>query len=79
MSRLTRKNKYEGETLYGSPIETKCDDFDQLQNVYNKLGQLEDLMENYNINELWELEMILDYYEHRFDDVQTRRVDENEI
>lgn len=42
MDRLTRKNKYEGETLYGSPIGIKCDDFDQLQNVYNKLGILED-------------------------------------
>lgn len=42
MSRLTRK-KYDGETLYGSPIGIKCDDFDQLQNVYNKLGKLEDL------------------------------------
>lgn len=41
--------------------------------VYRKLGQLEDLMEKYNVNELWELEMILDYYEHRYDDVQTRR------
>ena len=43
MSRLTRKVEYEGETLYGSPIGTKCDDFDQLQNIYNKLGKLEDL------------------------------------
>lgn len=43
MSRLTRKVKYEGETLYGSPIGTKCDDFDQLQNIYNKLGKIEDI------------------------------------
>lgn len=43
MNRLTRKVKYEGETLYGSPIGTKCDDFDQLQNIYNKLGKLEDI------------------------------------
>ena len=45
MARFTRKSTYEGETLYGSPIGIKCDDFDQLQNVYNKLGILEDLEE----------------------------------
>lgn len=61
MSRLIRKNKY-GEF---EPINHN--------DVCDKLGQLEDLMEKYNINELWELEMILDYYEHRYDDVQTRR------
>lgn len=41
--------------------------------IVTKLGQIEDILEDYGINELWELEMILDYYEHRYDDVQTRR------
>ena len=44
-----------------------------------KLGKLEDLMEKYNINDLVDLEIALNYYYHRFDDVQTRRIDENEI
>lgn len=69
MDRLTWK-KTEGFYISNAP----CTD-----DLKNKLGQLEDLMEKYDVNELWELEMILDYYYHRFDDVQTRRVDENEI
>lgn len=44
-------------------------------NVIDKLGQIEDLMEQYGINDLIELKIALDYYEHRFDDVQTRRKD----
>lgn len=47
--------------------------------IMNKLGQLEDLMEKYNIDNLTDLEIALNYYDHRYDDVQTRRVDENEI
>ena len=43
-----------------------------------KLGKLEDLMEKYNINDLVELEIALDYYKHRYDNVQTRRIDNNE-
>ena len=73
MNRLTRKVEYEGETLYGSPIGTKCDDFDQLQNVYNKLGEIEDLMEEYGINDLVDLKIALDYYDHRFDGVHSER------
>lgn len=46
--------------------------------LYNKLGQLEDLMEQYNINDLAELKIVLDYYEHRYDKVETRRMDNNE-
>lgn len=42
MDRLTRKVKYEGETLYGSPNEIKCDDLEHLDKVYKKLGELED-------------------------------------
>ena len=74
MNRLTRKVEYEGETFYSSPIGTKYDDLDQLIDVYNKLGKIEDLLEKYNVNELGELEMILDYYDHRFDGVHSERV-----
>lgn len=44
--------------------------------IMNKLGQLEDLMEKYEINDLTDLEIALNYYDHRYDDVQTRRVDD---
>lgn len=40
----------------------------------NKLGQIEDLMEKYNIDNLVDLEIALNYYNHRYDDVQTRRM-----
>lgn len=44
--------------------------------IMNKLGQLEDIMEKYEINDLTDLEIALNYYDHRYDDVQTRRVDD---
>ena len=50
-----------------------------ISEVMKKLGKLEDLMEKYEIEDLTDLEIALDYYDHRFDDVQTRRIDENEI
>lgn len=37
--------------------------------LYNKLGKIEDLMEQYNINDLTELKVALDYYE------QTKKVE----
>ena len=43
-----------------------------------KLGELEDLMEKYEIEDLSELEIALDQYYHRYDNVQTRRVEDNE-
>ena len=43
-----------------------------------KLGRIEDLMEQYNINDLVDLEIALNYYEHRYDKVETRRMDNNE-
>ena len=46
--------------------------------LYNKLGKLEDLMEKHKINDFVELEIALDYYEHRYDKVETRRIDNNE-
>lgn len=44
-------------------------------NAIDELGKIEDLMEKYDINDLVELEIALDYYKHRYDNVQTRRVD----
>lgn len=66
MDRLTWK-KTEGFYISNAP----CTD-----DLKNKLGQLEDLMEKYNIDNLTDLEIALLYYYHRFDDVQTRRVDD---
>lgn len=46
--------------------------------VYDKLGRIEDLMQKYEIEDLVELEKALDQYYHRYDNIQTRRVDSNE-
>lgn len=68
MSRLTKKID-EGFYVSNAP----CTD-----DLKYKLGKIEDLMEKYNINDLVELEIALDYYKHRYDNVQTRRIDNNE-
>ena len=47
--------------------------------IFNKLGKLEDLLEKYEIEDLAELEIALDRYYHRYDKVETRRVEENDI
>ena len=66
MSRLTNKDlvyigRINGKTLFDK--------------VYNKLGQIEDLMEKYEINDLVDLEIALVYYNHRYDGgVYTERV-----
>ena len=44
----------------------------------NKLGKLENLLEKYEIEDLAELEIALDQYYHRYDKVETRRVDNSE-
>ena len=73
MSRLTAYNKKIGYWV-------ACDDYMQYeaeQNAIHKLGKLEDLMEKYEIEDLVELEIALDQYYHRYDKVETRRVDNN--
>ena len=45
--------------------------------IFNKLGKLEDLLEKYEIEDLAELEIALDQYYHRYDNVQTKRVKNN--
>ena len=66
MNRLIKKDQY-GDYM---PIYHK--------EVCDKLFQLEDLMEKYEIEDLSELEIALDKYYHRYDKVETRRVEENE-
>lgn len=46
--------------------------------VDNTLGKVEDLLEKYEIEDLVEMEIALDQYYHRYDKVETRRVDRNE-
>ena len=66
MSRLIKKDQY-GDYM---PIYHK--------EVCDKLFQLEDLLEKYEIEDLSELEIALDQYYHRYDKVETRRVNDNE-
>lgn len=51
------------------------DEFDILQELVDTNNKIYDLMKKYNINDLTDLEIALDYYEHRYDKVETRRVD----
>ena len=46
--------------------------------VDNTLGKVEDLMGKYEIEDLVEMEIALDQYYHRYDKVETRRVESNE-
>ena len=66
MSRLIKKDQY-GDYM---PIYHK--------EVCDKLFQLEDLLEKYGIEDLAELEIALDQYYHRYDKVETRRVNSND-
>lgn len=70
MSRLTEKNAiiFSGR-MCGKTLFTK---------IYDKLWFIEDLMEKYEIEDLVELEIALDQYYHRHDNIQTRRVNNNE-
>lgn len=49
MERLTRKVYYSG-THYGSPNGIPCDNLEHLEKVYTKLGQLEDIEEELEID-----------------------------
>lgn len=68
MSRLTKKID-EGFYVSNAP----CTD-----DLKYKLGQIEDILEEYDIKDLAELKIALDYYDHRYDGVSTKRVDKNE-
>ena len=70
MNRLTEKIE---DGFYVAPNIHNADE------LKYKLGKLEDLLEKYEIEDLSELEIALDYYYHRYDKVETRRVDSNDI
>lgn len=71
MSRLTYK-----DLASHSGIRNGKTLFDK---VYNKLGQIEDILEEYGIEDLTDLKIALDYYNHRYDGgIYTERVDKYE-
>jgi hypothetical protein len=64
MSRLTKK--YDGEDVEVIGNEYKA---------FQKLGDLEDILEEYGIEDLTDLIIALDYYNHRYDGgIYTERV-----
>jgi hypothetical protein len=67
MSRLTKK--YDG-----GDVEVIGNEYKAIQ----KLGKLEDILEEYDIEDLTDLKIALDYYNHRFDGLHTERVGKNE-
>jgi hypothetical protein len=73
MSRLTRKEK-QIDYLTGIEFNYQTDDLYAL----DKLGQIEDILEEYGIEDLTDLKIALDYYNHRFDGLHTERVGKNE-
>ena len=71
MSRLT----YKDLASYSGRINGKT----LFDKVYNKLGQIEDILEEYDIEDLTDLKIALDYYNHRYDSgVYTERVGKDE-
>ena len=82
MNRLTNKKIANTEKGYFITME-KVEYLDQIKNaptygeIYKHLSKYEDLMEKYKIEDLVELEMALDQYYHRYDKVETRRVNDN--
>ena len=83
MSRLT--NKKIANTEKGYFITMKKEEYlEQVKNaptygeIYKHLSIYENIMEKYEIKDLAELEIALDQYYHRYDKVETRRVDDNE-
>ena len=70
MNRLTEKIE---DGFYVAPNIHNTDE------LKYKLGKFEDLLEKYEIEDLSELEIALAQYYHRYDNVQTRRVENNDI
>ena len=83
MNRLTNKKIANTEKGYYITMQ-KVEYLDQIKNaptygeIYKLLSKYEDLMEKYGIEDLVELEIALEQYYHRYDNVETRRVDNNE-
>lgn len=59
MSRLTKKDL----AIYSGRMNGKT----LFDKVYNKLGKLEDILEEYGIEDLTDLKIALDYYNNRYD------------
>lgn len=73
MSRLTELLDVDGmkiKTAKERPLSNQG-----LGEILWKLYDVEDLMEKYELEDLTDLEIALDYYYHRFDGVHTERVD----
>lgn len=73
MSRLTKKEK-RVDYFLGLEFEYDTD----CLNAIDKLGKIEDILEEYGIEDLTELKIALDYFGHRYDGVSTKRVDKKE-
>lgn len=82
MNRLTNKKIANIEKGYYITMQ-KVEYLDQIKNaptygeIYKRLSIYENLMEKYGIKDLVELEIALDKYYHRYDKVETRRVEKN--
>lgn len=82
MNRLTNKKIANTEKGYYITMQ-KVEYLDQIKNaptygeIYKRLSIYENLMEKYGIKDLVELEIALDKYYHRYDNVETRRVEKN--
>lgn len=72
MSRLT---KYAPNNQSMFPYQLKDDEISTKLDSIHKLGKLEDILEEYGIEDLTDLKIALDYYNHRFDGLHTERVD----
>lgn len=84
MNRLTNKKIANIEKDYFITMK-KEEYLEQVKNaptyeeIYKHLSKYENLLEKYEIEDLSELEIALDQYYHRYDKVETRRVDNNGI
>ena len=75
MSRLTRYHQESLLTDEGGYYEPTASNY---YDIVTKLGQIEDVFEDYGIKDLTDLVIALDYYDHRFDGLHTERVDKDE-
>ena len=71
MSRLTKKDSSMKTYMHIYSDENK--QF-VVYDLCQKLGLIEDILEEYGIEDLIELKIALDYYNHRYDKVETRRI-----
>lgn len=72
MSRLTYKVN---DTYYVKELRHLYEDTWEL---IQELGKLEDILKEYGIEDLTDLKIVLDYYNHRFDGLHTERVGNDE-